>query len=507
MKIGILKEIKDNEKRVALTPSIISKIKKLGFEIFVEKDLGLEASLYNEQYKDSGALVCSKEEIYQCDLLLKINKPTHDEINLLSSNQTLISFFTPALNLDLLESCKKDNINILSMDSVPRISRAQKMDALSSMANVAGSRAVIEAAHCFGRFFGGQITAAGKINPAKILIIGAGVAGLSAIGTASSLGAIVRAFDTRPEVKEQVESLGAQFLTVNIEEDGSSKDGYAKVMSKQFIEAEMNLFKEQAKDVDVIITTALIPGKEAPKLITREMVELMKPGSVIVDLASQQGGNCELCKQDQIVNHNGVKIIGFTDLPSRLPAQSSELYANNLFHILDELTPNKDGEIIIDMNDTVIRGMTVVKDGSITYPPPKIEVSVAAKPKVNTKDIQAPKLSKKRKKSIVPGILALSSLFLVSAFAPASFMNHFTVFVLSCFIGYMVIWNVTASLHTPLMSVTNAVSSIIIIGAITQISTTDTLSLILSGLAIFIASINIFGGFAVTKRMLGMFKK
>jgi len=273
------------------------------------------------------------------------------------------------------------------MDSVPRISRAQKMDALSSMANVAGSRAVIEAAHSFGRFFGGQITAAGKINPAKILIIGAGVAGLSAIGTASSLGAIVRAFDTRPEVKEQVESLGAQFLTVNIDEDGSSKDGYAKAMSKEFIDAEMKLFREQAKDVDVIITTALIPGKEAPKLITRDMVELMKPGSVIVDLASQQGGNCELCQKDQIVHHGGVKIIGFTDLPSRLPLQSSELYANNLFHILDELTPDKNGEITINMDDDVIRGMTVVKDGQITYPPPKVEVSAASKTKTEKKVI------------------------------------------------------------------------------------------------------------------------
>jgi NAD(P) transhydrogenase subunit alpha len=294
---------------------------------------------------------------------------------------------------------------------------------------------------------------------------------------------------------------------VSIDEDGSSKDGYAKAMSKEFIDAEMKLFREQAKDVDVIITTALIPGKEAPKLITRDMVELMKPGSVIVDLASQQGGNCELCQKDQIVHHGGVKIIGFTDLPSRLPLQSSELYANNLFHILDELTPDKNGEITINMDDDVIRGMTVVKDGQITYPPPKVEVSAASKTKTEKKVIHSPKPSIERKSSIIPGLITLFLLFLVGAFAPASFMNHFTVFVLSCFIGYMVIWNVTASLHTPLMSVTNAVSSIIIIGAITQISTTDALSLILSGLAIFIASINIFGGFAVTKRMLGMFKK
>ena len=505
MKIGVLKEDKPNEKRVALTPSTVSKIKKLGYDISIESNAGLSSNFFNKAYEDAGAEISSTEEIFKCDIILKINKPSAEEIEQLSSNQSLISFFSPATNSESLQMCSKDNLNILSMDSVPRISRAQKMDALSSMANVAGSRAVIEAAHYFGRFFGGQITAAGKINPAKILIIGAGVAGLSAIGTATSLGAIVRAFDTRPEVKEQVESLGAQFLTVNLDEDGSSSDGYAKVMSEEFIEAEMALFKEQASDVDIIITTALIPGKEAPKLITKDMVEVMKPGSIIVDLASQQGGNCELCEKDAIAEHNGVKIIGFTDLPSRLPSQSSELYSNNLYHILDELTPSKDGQIDINMDDDVIRGMTVVKDGSITYPPPKIEVSVASKQaEQKVEPIVKPV---EKKSSVIPAIIAMASLFLVGAFAPASFMNHFTVFVLSCFIGYMVIWNVTASLHTPLMSVTNAVSSIIIIGAITQISTSDTISLVLASIAIFIASINIFGGFAVTKRMLGMFKK
>ena len=505
MKIGVLKENKENEKRVAITPSSISKIKKLGYDIFIEEDAGLLSNFENLLYQEAGATISSTADVYSCDIILKINKPTEDEINKLSSKQTLISFFSPAVNQSSLKLCKKDEINVLSMDSVPRISRAQKMDALSSMANVAGSRAVIEAAHCFGRFFGGQITAAGKINPAKILIIGAGVAGLSAIGTATSLGAIVKAFDTRPEVKEQVESLGAEFLTVNLDEDGSSSDGYAKIMSDEFIAAEMALFKEQAAEVDVIITTALIPGKEAPKLITKEMVEVMKPGSVIVDLASQQGGNCELCEKDKIVNFNGVNIIGFTDLPSRLPSQSSELYSNNLYHILDELTPNKDGNININMDDDVIRGMTIVNKGSITYPPPKIEVSVSTKKE--EKKIEHAAEPVKKKTTVLPALIALSSLFFVGAFAPASFMSHFTVFVLSCFVGYMVIWNVTASLHTPLMSVTNAVSSIIIIGAITQISTTDTLSLILSGVAVFIASINIFGGFAVTKRMLGMFRK
>jgi NAD(P) transhydrogenase subunit alpha len=505
MKIGVLKENKLNEKRVAITPASISKIKKLGYDVYIEKDAGLSSNFKNSKYQEAGAYLTSINDIYNCDIILKINKPTEDEIHKLSSSQTLISFFSPATNQTSLELCKKDEINVLSMDSVPRISRAQKMDALSSMANVAGSRAVIEAAHCFGRFFGGQITAAGKINPAKILIIGAGVAGLSAIGTATSLGAIVRAFDTRPEVKEQVESLGAEFLTVNLVEDGSSSDGYAKVMSDEFIAAEMALFKEQAAEVDVIITTALIPGKEAPKLITKEMLEVMKSGSVIVDLASQQGGNCELCEKDKIVNYNGINIIGFTDLPSRLPSQSSELYSNNLCHILDELTPNKDGNININMDDDVIRGMTIVNKGSITYPPPKIKVSASIKKE--EEKIEPPTESVKKKTTLLPALIALSSLFVVGAFAPASFMNHFTVFVLSCFVGYMVIWNVTASLHTPLMSVTNAVSSIIIIGAITQISTTDTLSLILSGIAVLIASINIFGGFAVTKRMLGMFRK
>ena len=505
MEIGVLKESKQQEKRVAITPKIVSKIKKLGHTVKVEKGLGLAANFYDSQYAEAGAEVLDADHVWASDIILKINKPNDDDVRKLDNNKTLISFFSPAVNPDLLQSCSKDKINVLSMDSVPRISRAQKMDALSSMANIAGSRAVIEAAHNFGRFFGGQITAAGKIPPAKILIIGAGVAGLSAIGTASSLGAIVTAFDTRPEVKEQVESLGGQFLTVNLDEDGSSTDGYAKTMSKEFIDAEMALFKEQCKDVDIIITTALIPGKEAPKLITQEMLDVMKPGSVIVDLASQQGGNCALCKRDEIVEYNGIKVIGYTDLPSRLPSQSSELYANNLYHILDELTPNNDGIVDINMDDDVIRGMTVVKDGEITFPPPKIKVS--ASPKVEEKKVAPKKEQIQKKSSILPGIIALSVLFLVGAFAPESFMNHFTVFVLSCFIGYMVIWNVTASLHTPLMSVTNAVSSIIIIGALTQVSSTDTVSLVLSGLAIFIASINIFGGFAVTKRMLGMFKK
>ncbi len=506
MKIGIPNETSNIENRVAITPSVVKKIINLGYEVSIESGAGLKASFLDQDYEKSGAQVLSsKKNIWKLDIILKINKPSEDEISAISGKSTLISFFSPDLNPELLKICKKDNINILSMDSVPRISRAQKMDALSSMANVAGSRAVIEAAHLFGRFFGGQITAAGKILPAKILIIGAGVAGLSAIGTATSLGAIVRAFDTRPEVKEQVESLGAEFLTVSLNEDASSNDGYAKTMSDEFIKKEMDLFKSQCKEVDIIITTALIPGKDAPKLITDEMINLMKPGSVIMDLAALQGGNCTLCKRDEIVDINGVKIVGFTDLPSRLPSQSSELYANNVYHVLNDITPDKDGKISINMEDEVIRSLTIIKDGQITFPPPKVDVSVK---KTQLKNTQVKKeIIKKEKKSLLPGIIAFSLLFLVGAFAPVSFMSHFTVFVLSCFIGYMVIWNVTSSLHTPLMSVTNAVSSIIIIGALVQISSPGLASIVLSSLAIFITSINIFGGFAVTKRMLGMFKK
>ena len=507
MKIAAPKEVFKGENRVALTPSSALELIKLGHECIVQSGAGISSRYDDNAYKAAGVkIVKSAAALWkEADVVVKVRAPEKEEVNYFRKGQILVSFIWPAQSKDLLEGMKKIGVTAIAMDMVPRISRAQKMDALSSMANIAGSRAVIEAAHNFGRFFGGQITAAGKISPAKILIIGAGVAGLSAIGTASSLGAVVTAFDTRPEVKEQVESLGGQFLTVNLDEDGSSSDGYAKTMSKEFIDAEMALFKEQCKDVDIIITTALIPGKEAPKLITQEMLDVMKPGSVIVDLASQQGGNCVLCKRDEIVEYNGIKVIGYTDLPSRLPSQSSELYANNLYHILDELTPNNDGVVDINMDDDVIRGMTVVKDGEITFPPPKIEVS--ATPKVEEKKVIQKKEPIQKKSSILPGIIALSVLFLVGAFAPESFMNHFTVFVLSCFIGYMVIWNVTASLHTPLMSVTNAVSSIIIIGALTQVSSTDTVSLVLSGLAIFIASINIFGGFAVTKRMLGMFKK
>jgi len=392
---------------------------------------------------------------------------------------------------------------------VPRISRAQKLDALSSMANIAGYRAVIEAAHHFGRFFTGQITAAGKIPPAKVLVIGAGVAGLAAIGAAKSMGAIVRAFDTRPEVKEQVESMDAEFLMLDFkDEDGSGEGGYAKVMSKEFIEAEMALFAEQAKDVDIIITTALIPGKPAPRLITAEMVESMKDGSVIVDLAAEQGGNCELTEPGQVVMKNGVTLIGYTDLPSRLAAQSSQLYGTNLRHLLTDMTPEKDGKLVVDMEDEAIRGATICIGGETTWPPPAPKLSAAPK---TAKPAPPPPVEPEQKKSTAGPLIAMAlgalALFGVGAVAPPSFMAHFTVFVLACFVGYMVIWNVKPALHTPLMSVTNAISSIIVIGALLQVSSSSSLIAWIAAFTVLITSINIAGGFAVTRRMLDMFRK
>ena len=399
----------------------------------------------------------------------------------------------------------------MAMDSVPRISRAQKMDALSSMANIAGYRAIVEAAQHFGRFFTGQITAAGKIPPAKVLVIGAGVAGLSAIGAAKSMGAIVRAFDTRPEVKEQVESMDADFLMLEFDEDedGSGEGGYAKTMSAEFIKAEMALFAEQAQDVDIIITTALIPGKPAPRLITAEMVASMKDGSVIVDLAAEQGGNCELTEADKVVVRDGVSIIGYTDLPSRLAAQASQLYGTNLRHLLTELSPEKNGEIDVNMADEVIRGVTVCKDGETTWPPPAPKLSAAPpKPAEAAAPVPAPAA---KKPSVVGSIVAVVvgglALLGLGAVAPPSFMAQFTVFVLAVFVGYMVIWNVSPALHTPLMSVTNAISSIIVIGALMQISSDNVVIMWIAAATVLVTSINIAGGFAVTRRMLEMFRK
>jgi NAD(P) transhydrogenase subunit alpha len=396
----------------------------------------------------------------------------------------------------------------MAMDMVPRISRAQKMDALSSMANIAGYRAVVEAAQHFGRFFTGQITAAGKVPPAKVMVIGAGVAGLAAIGAAKSMGAIVRAFDTRPEVKEQIESMDAEFLELDFEEDASGTGGYAKVMSKEFIAAEMALFAEQAKEVDIIITTALIPGRPAPELILEEHVVAMKDGGVVVDLAAEQGGNCKLSEAGKVVKKHGVSIIGYTDLPSRMAAQASQLYGTNLRHLLTDMCKEKDGNVIVDFDDEVVRGATAVKEGEITFPPPAPKLSAApAKPAEEVKPVKP----EEEKPSVMGPLVTFGAgalaLFGLGAVAPASFMAHFTVFVLACFVGYMVIWNVSAALHTPLMSVTNAISSIIIIGALLQISSADKAIMWVAGFAVLITSINITGGFAVTRRMLEMFRR
>ena len=511
MRIGVPKETHAGERRVATTPEVAQQLIKLGFGVAVESGAGAAASYSDEAYRGAGCeLIASRSELWErSDVVLKVRAPEGDEAAGLRSNQALISFIWPGQNPELLEQLTKSGATVLAMDSVPRISRAQKMDALSSMANIAGYRAIVEAAQHFGRFFTGQITAAGKVPPAKVLVIGAGVAGLAAIGAAKSMGAIVRSFDTRPEVKEQVESMDAEFLMLDFEddEDGSGEGGYAKVMSAAFIEAEMALFAEQAKDVDIIITTALIPGKPAPKLITAEMVRSMRDGSVIVDLAAEQGGNCELTRPDEVVQANGVSIIGYTDLPSRLAAQSSQLYATNLRHLLTDMTPGKDGNIVVDFEDEVVRGATICRDGETTWPPPAPKLS-AAPPKAEP--APAPVVEEKKPSvagPIIATVVAGLALLGLGAVAPPSFMAHFTVFVLACFVGYMVIWNVTPALHTPLMSVTNAISSIIVIGALLQISSANNLIMWIAVATVLITSINIAGGFAVTRRMLEMFRK
>ena len=509
MLIGVPRERLDNESRVAATPKTVQQILKLGFDVIVEHDAGFKASFEDQAFVAAGAKVGDAVQVWQADIIFKVNAPTDDEIALIKEGATLVSFIWPAQNPQLMEKLSAKKINVLAMDAVPRISRAQALDALSSMANIAGYRAVVEAAHEFGSFFTGQITAAGKVPPAKVLVIGAGVAGLAAIGAANSLGAIVRAFDSRPEVKEQVESMGASFLEIDFKEEGGSGDGYAKVMSEEFNRRALALYAEQAKEVDIIITTALIPGKPAPRLITKEMVESMKPGSVIVDLAAATGGNCELSKAGEVVvTDNQVKIIGYTDLPSRLPTQSSQLYGTNLVNLLKLLCKNKDGQIDINFEDVVLRGVTVVREGEITWPAPPIQVS--AQPQ-QTKAASAVK--KEDKKPTDPrkkyGIMAaVGILFLwLTSIAPAAFLSHLTVFVLACVVGYYVVWNVSHALHTPLMAVTNAISGIIIVGALLQISQGKVFISVLAFIAILVASINIFGGFRVTQRMLSMFRK
>jgi len=516
--ISIPKESFADEKRVATVPEIVEKLIKLGFKIGVETGAGEQSNISDNQYQKAGAEILNEKDIWKkADIIFKVRSPSEKELKLIRNQTTLLSFVWPAQNPSLMDAMAAKKLNVLALDSVPRISRAQKLDALSSMANIAGYRAVIEAAHHFGRFFTGQITAAGKVPPAKVFVIGAGVAGLSAIGTSVGLGAIVRANDTRPEVADQVKSMGAEFIGVEYQEEGSGVGGYAKIMSKGYQKAQLEVFANQAKDVDIIITTALIPGKPAPKLITTKMVQSMKPGSVIVDMAAEQGGNCQLTVPNEVVVKHGITIIGYTDLPSRLSKQSSTLYATNLFRLTEELCKNKDGKINIDMEDEVIRGTTVIKEGKITWPPPAPKIITTSKPasppvtpKTKTPDkktshgISGPLPIKST--IIIAALLAIAFWF-VGAYAPKEFFNNFTVFVLACFVGYMVIWNVTPSLHTPLMSITNAISSIIIIGSLIIISKVGFWITLLSILGVFLTSINMFGGFAVTRRMLTMFRK
>ena len=522
--IGIPKETAAGEKRVATVPDVVEKLVKLGFTVAVESGAGDAANFGDDTYRAVGAgVVPTAAALWsQSDIVFKVRPPSAQEVGLMREGGTLIGFVWPAQNPELMQQLAAKKATVLAIDALPRtLSRAQKMDALTSQAGVAGYRAVIEAANAFGRFFNGQITAAGKVPPAKVFIAGAGVAGLAAIGTAASLGAIVRANDTRAEVADQVVSLGGEFVKVDYEEEGSGGGGYAKVMSEGFQQAQREMYAKQAREVDIIITTALIPGKPAPRLITAEMVRSMKPGSVIVDMAAEQGGNCELTEPGQAVVKHGVTIVGYTDLVSRLARQSSTLYATNLFRLAEELCKTKDGRIDVNMEDDAIRGLTVVKDGAITWPAPPLK----AAPVPPAKPAAAPAAKKGHghgapsepmagnKLAIMFGIAAALFWF-VGANAPTAFLGHFTVFVLACFVGYMVVWNVTPALHTPLMSVTNAISSIIAIGALVQIApplaggaAPDTWIRWLAVGGIALTAVNMFGGFAVTQRMLAMFRK
>ncbi len=519
MLIGVPKEIRDKEKRVALVPQSVRELKKLGFDVQVESGAGESAEYSDATYQAVGAkIVENAQEVWSTsDLLIKVREPKHAELEMLKDGATLISYLWPAENEDDLSICNGKNVTAIAVDCIPRITRAQKMDVLSAMSNISGYRAVIEAANEYPHFFTGQITAAGKIDPAKVLIIGGGVAGLASLGTAKGLGAIVRAFDTRLAVREQVESLGGEFLQLDFPiEDGEGSGGYAKTMSDDFLKAELKLFAEQALEVDIIITTALIPGRPAPELITSGMVESMKEGSVIVDLAAERGGNCTLTVPEEKVVHQGVTILGYTDLPSRMSALSSRLYATAVVHLIEELGGFE--SFNIDMDNEIIRGCTVTHKGSTTWPPPKPQnpgpkysVDTGERPVDETK--QEPKTTGQNTKSplaiLKPILLVLTALALifVSSNVPESFLSHLTVFVLACFVGWQVIWNVTPALHTPLMSVTNAISGIIIIGGILLITEEMNATTYLGMAAVFFAAINIAGGFLVTKRMLGMFRK
>ena len=524
MRIGSPRERFHGEARVALTPDSALQLRKLGHDCFVEAGAGANAGISDDAYRAAGVTVVDGAAalVAASDVVVKVRPPTTAEVGLLSPGKTLISFFYPGQNAELLEQAREKGANVIAMDMVPRISRAQKMDALSSMANIAGYRAVIEAGNNFGRFFTGQITAAGKVPPAKVLVIGAGVAGLAATGVAVSLGAQTYAFDVRPEVAEQIESMGAEFVYLDFDggaqQDGAATGGYAAPSSPEFREKQLAKFRELAPQMDIVITTALIPGRDAPKLWLADMVAAMKPGSVVVDLAAERGGNCDLTVADRkIVSPNGVTVIGYTDFPSRMAAQSSALYSTNIRHMMADLTPGKDGTVVHNMEDDVIRGATVAFEGAITYPPPppKIAAIAVQKPKEKAKELtpeekraaEAAAFKAETKSQLALLAVGTALMLIVGAFAPAAFMSHFIVFVLACFVGFQVIWNVSHSLHTPLMAVTNAVSGIVILGALLQIGSGNWLVVLLAALSVLIATINIVGGFLVTRRMLAMFQK
>jgi len=522
VKIGTPKEVSAGEARVAMTPDSALQLQKLGYECVVESGAGVAAGFADALYREAGVeVVKTAAALWKAaDIITKVRPPNATEAKRLTDEKLLISFFYPAQNTEQMELLAGKGASVIAMDMVPRISRAQKMDALSSMANIAGYRAVIEAGNNFGRFFTGQITAAGKVPPAKVLVVGAGVAGLAAIGTATSLGAITYAFDVRPEVAEQIESMGAEFVYLDFEEaqqDGAATGGYAAPSSPEFREKQLAKFRELAPDVDIVITTALIPGRDAPKLWLADMVAAMKPGSVVVDLAAERGGNCDLTVPDEkIVSENGVTVVGYSDFPSRMAAQSSTLYATNIRHMMTDLTPEKDGQVNHNMEDDVIRGATVAHEGAVTFPPPPPKVqAIAAKPKETVPEKtpeerraeEAAAFQQQTKNQVTLLAVGGALMLLVGAYAPASFMQHFIVFVLSVFVGFQVIWNVSHSLHTPLMAVTNAISSIIILGAVLQIGSGSFLVVLLAAISVFFAGINIFGGFLVTRRMLAMFQK
>ena len=529
LRLGIPLEVFPGERRVAITPGNVEKFKKLGFEVAVQSEAGLAAGFDDAEYAKAGALVVpdAKGLLSSADVVLKVRAPSPGEIAMLKAGAFLVSFVMPAQNPELLKQLAAAKVSTLALDAIPRTTRAQKMDVLSSMANLAGYRAVVEAAAAFSRPFTGQITAAGKMPPAKIMIIGAGVAGLAAIGAGRALGAIVRAFDTRPEVKDQITSMGAEFLELNFHEDGTGEGGYAKVMSPEFIKAEMELFANQAKEVDIIITTALIPGVKAPVLITAAMVESMRRGSVIVDMAAEQGGNCELTRPGQVAVVHGVSVIGFTDLASRMASQASQLLGNNMYNLIESMCGKPKDEVKafhIDLEDDIVRPALVTHGSDVTWPPPKKPVPAGVDKPAPKATVAAPTSAPQAAKSksghgaksgpakgskvFIFWLIASGILWWLGTVAPAEFLNHLTVFILACFIGWQVVWNVTPALHTPLMSVTNAISGIIVVGAMLQISgPVENISTWLSAVAVLVATINISGGFLVTQRMLKMFRR